>query len=213
MHHHIEIRPLATQDLRFAVALHTATLPHGLFVRLGPGWLRAYYRTFVDSPHGIALLALLDGLPVGMLVGAASGAAHGRWVWGARGRRLVARGLAALAIRPRAVALLVRTRGRRLLRRLGGRGPSGPAGPQAVLTYLCVAEPARGLGVGAALVEQWVEEARRAGADRAMLVTPGGDEGASGFYRRLGWTYVTEQRSRDGWPVRMFSRPLDPGLP
>jgi ribosomal protein S18 acetylase RimI-like enzyme len=210
MHRHVEVRPMAAQHLRFAVALHAATLPRGLFVGLGPGWLRAYYRTFLESPYGIAQLALLDGQPVGVLVGAANGAAHGRWVRGARGRRLVTRAVAALAIRPRTVAMLIRTRGPRLLRRLGGRGPGAPAGPRAVLTYLCVAEPARGLGVGAALVDRFVEEARRAGAGRAVLVAPGGDEGASGFYHRLGWTRVTEQRSRDGWPVRMFSRPLGP---
>jgi ribosomal protein S18 acetylase RimI-like enzyme len=214
MPRHVEIRPLEERHLGFVVALHAASLPHGLFVQLGPGWLRAYYRTFVTSPYGVALVALQDGQPVGMLVGATRSRDHRIWVRRACGLRLAARAAGALAVRPWTVALLVRTRGRRLWLRLRGQASATPnlAGPatRAVLTYLSVARPVRGQGVGAALVERFLDEARRAGAGTALLVAPGGPTGASGFYRRLGWTFVADQRSRDGWPVSVFVRPLDP---
>jgi hypothetical protein len=61
MPRHVEIRPLEERHLGFVVALHAASLPHGLFVQLGPGWLRAYYRIFATSPYGVALVALQDG--------------------------------------------------------------------------------------------------------------------------------------------------------
>jgi GNAT superfamily N-acetyltransferase len=209
-----EIRPLEERHLGFATALHAASLPHGLFVRLGPGWLRTYYRTFVASPYGVALVALQDGQPVGTLVGATRSRDHRRWLRRACGPRLAARAAAALALRPRTLALLVRTRGRRLWLRLRGRTSATPdlAGPatRAVLTYVSVAQPVRSQGVGTALVNRFLDEARRAGARTALLVTPGGATGASGFYQRLGWTFVTDQRSRDGWPVSVFVHPLDP---
>ena len=53
----IRVRPLGGDDLGWASSLQRSELPHGFFTRLGLPFLRAYQRTFVDSPYALALVA------------------------------------------------------------------------------------------------------------------------------------------------------------
>jgi len=62
---------------------------------------------------------------------------------------------------------------------LGGRA--------AFLEDMVVAAPARGAGVGGALVEAALEQARADGALRVTLLTDGDNDGAHRFYRRHGF--------------------------
>jgi ribosomal protein S18 acetylase RimI-like enzyme len=205
----LQLQHLDADHLGFAADLHASALPPGLFTALGPRWLQAYYRTFVDSPYGVTLLATLEGRPVGMLAGTTDTAAHRAWISRASRRRLIAIGLRAAARRPRVALLLARARGRRLGRRRPRGSPhQATATPTAVLAYLAVVPGARGLGVGAALVERFVGEAARAGAPEAMLVTLAGDAGAGRFYKRLGWRYVGDQYNQEGHLVSRYRREL-----
>lgn len=182
-----QLQHLSADHLRFAADLHATALPPGLLTALGSRWLQAYYRTFIDSPYGIALLATLDGQPVGVLAGTTDTAAHRAWTRRESRRRLVALGLLAVVRRPQTALLLARARGRRLASRRPRRSSQQPAPtPTAVLAYLAVVPWARGLGVGTLLVERFVREAALAGASAATLVTPAGDAGAGRLYERLG---------------------------
>lgn len=55
------------------------------------------------------------------------------------------------------------------------------------VTNTAVVEPARGAGVGRALLERASDEARRGGATRVILATAAADTGALRFYQRCGF--------------------------
>lgn len=209
------VRAAATADCVYLAALHTATLPHGFFVDLGPRFLRAYHRTFVDGPYAHAYVATLGGHPVGGLVGTLDNRAHWRWVVRRRGAVLALTGLLGLCARPRVAVRFVRTRALRYLgavaRALGRRPPGGEAPPPhrvAVLTHVCVEPRVQGRGVGSGLVDGFLADARARGATEAMLVTLAGDDGAGRFYARRGWADAGGHRDHDGRPLTVYTRTL-----
>jgi GNAT superfamily N-acetyltransferase len=62
-----------------------------------------------------------------------------------------------------------------------------PPPPAAVLKHVVVDPDFRGDGTGASLVEAFVEQARRRGAERARLTTLHDEAGAEEFWAGLGW--------------------------
>jgi len=216
----VAVHPLATADLAVAARLHATLLPHGFFASLGPRYLRAYYATFLASPHAIGLVADLEGRRVGVLVGTSRNGAHYRWVIRHHGLRLACLGTTAMLARPAVAARFLRTRlgryGRRVLRvvleRTGRGGRPGSvdaaAGDTAVLTHVMVDGQARGQGAGAALVDRFTTAVKATGARRAMLVTLAGEDGAGSFYKRLGWEHLEDRRGHDGHELSVFSRRL-----
>lgn len=196
---------MTVDDLVATSEIHARELPHGYFPELGPRFLAAYHRSFVESPHAVATVATLDGKVAGFLVGTIRTGAHYRDVVRRHGLRLGLYALGGLLRNPIAVAHLVRSRLRRYLRvvvryaRGGGpprtrtrHRPDG--GPVAVLTHVAVLPGARGHGLGAELVGRFVDEVRAADVGEIRLVTLVGEEGAAEFYERLGW-----QRMRRRW--------------
>jgi ribosomal protein S18 acetylase RimI-like enzyme len=216
----VAVRPLAVADLAVAARLHAALLPHGFFALLGLRYLRAYYGTFLASPHAIGLVAELEGRPAGILVGTSRNAAHYRWVIRHRGLRLACLGASAMLVRPTVAVRFLRTRLRRYGRRVvltvlaracrGGNSAPTDAAPEdtAVLTHVMVADQARGRGAGAALVDRFVAAAKAAGARTATLVTLAGGDGAGSFYKQLGWEHLEDRHGRDGHDLSVFSRRL-----
>jgi ribosomal protein S18 acetylase RimI-like enzyme len=206
----VHVRAATHEDLGFCAALHAATLEAGFFTSLGHGFLRAYYATFIASPHAVARVATVRGTPIGMVVGATDSAAHSRWVLRRRGPRIASRAAVHLAFRPRTAARFVRTRVaryRQAWRRAHGSQTlaSTPRASPAVLSHVAVLPGGQGSGVGTMLVSAFLEAARDAGADRVVLVTLAGDGGAASFYRRLGWTETGSRRTYDGAPTLEFS--------
>jgi len=203
-----EITALTRGDLGFCAALHNATLDHGFFASLGHGFLRAYYATFVASPHAVALLAASGGAPVGLVVGAVDSRKHARWVLRHRGIRLAIRGCAMLTLHPRAAWRFARTRVARYRaawrRNRDTSSPPAPGAPVSVLTHVAVVPGAHGAGIGRALVERFTDEVRERGADRVALVTHSGDAGAEPFYERLGWTRNGTAPTADGATMTSF---------
>lgn len=207
------LRMAGSRDLDFCGALQTRTLGHGFFVTLGPSFLRAYHATYVDSPHAVALIASLDGHPVGALTGVLDPRAHRRWTLRHRGPRLAARGFLALVSRPAPAVRFLRTRIARYgrswwhHRRRGGR--TAPAERMAeriaVLSHVAVLPGARGTGTGGRLVGAFVAAARRSEADRLTLVTLEGDEGAGEFYAGLGWQAGELRVTPEGRRMREWS--------
>lgn len=191
------IRPAQDRDLEAIVDLHRRRLPHGFFVRLGSGYLRAYHRTFLGNDSAVALVAEKDQQISGFIVGAVDAQEHRESVLRSHGVRLAVSGLLALAARPTVALEFARTRlGRyaRALARAIRRTPSATSGHQpgprpgtAVLTHVAVDVESSGRGAGSLLVRAFTEEVRQRGARRIELVTLTGREGAADFYRRLGW--------------------------
>lgn len=212
----LEMSTLRSDDLRAAAALHMQALPHGFFVTLGERFLRQYLATYLDDPCGIAIAARRDGQLAGFLVGTADAGTRRGHVIRRHGVRLAFSGLAALMVRPRLAVWFLRTRATRyalaVVRSLRNRSatPSARAAAArtAVLCHVAVKGSRRREGIGAELVIDFERWARLAGAGTAELLTRDGTDGASAFYRRLGWRDDGLCEDRDGLRWTRFVRNL-----
>lgn len=206
-----QVRAARPSDVRFTAALHAASLPHGFFAQLGSGFLRAYHRTFIDSPHAVGYVATVSGMPVGMLVGILRPAAHAQWVLRHRGVRLAARGGAGLALRPLIGLRFVQRRARRYVsgwkrnRRRGGVQPAAERA-SAILSHVAVHPGARRTGSGRLLVAAFIEACRAHDVPRATLLTLDSPEGAGAFYAELGWRPADVRITPDGHRMREWVR-------
>ena len=214
---------MVAADTTEAARLHLAHLPHGFFPKLGARFLRRYYRTFLASPHAVALATGTPGAPAGVLVGILRPRPHLEWVVRHHGPRLGLAGMAALLVRPRLLGGFIRRRLPRYLkalrsvlrsRRRGSEGASAPPGQAAgVLSHIVVAPSTQRGGSGVLLVEAFLAEARRAGLERVRATTLGGPGGATGFYERTGWQRQSETRNWDGETIVLYERPTQAGVP
>lgn len=204
--------PAADDDLWQTARLHVTELHHGLFPRLGQGFVRRWHRAHLRSPSGVLLVAC-DGVDViGFLVGAVDQRTNVSWMLERHRTELAFAGGAALILRPWLIGAFLRTRGRRYAQRLVGWGRRsgaesryGEFGPAttalervAVLEAVVVDSSARRAGVGTALVEAFLSTVAAAGVDRVELVTKADARGAGRFYERGGWHAVAGHVDRDG---------------
>lgn len=221
----VDARPARASDLQHTAALHDLALPHGFFAQLGPQFLARYHETFMASPHGVARVAVVDTSIVGFVVGPTDSTTHYRWVARHRGAHLAWAALVALIRRPHLWAPFFRTRLTRYVRSLQrllrrqvattASHPSDSARPPkdvAVLTHVAVAPTHRGQRVGSALVDAFTGECVAAGAPEVRLITDS-TTGGRDFYKRLGWTEVTERKASDGSLVVEFRHDLTEDSP
>ena len=208
----LEIREAQARDLAWIAGLHALRLPHGFFVRLGLQYLRAYHRSFIVSPHGVALVAEREGQRVGFVVGAASASAHRRFVLRKLGVRLAIVGAASLAVRPAVAAEFLRTRLFRYVRSIArafdrstphATDSAATSVECAVLAHVAVDPDIERAGAGGALVDAFTDAVAKAGAGRVELVTLADERGAAEFYERLGWSSAAGGAAKDT-PVRRF---------
>lgn len=185
------VRPALPGDMPAIARLHAEALPHGFLAGLGQRFLRSYDRTFADSPAAVALVAEVGDHPLGFLLGVVRPEEHAAWLRRKRRTRLAGLGALALLLRPPLLLRFLRTRVARYARAWRGASaataPSKGSGSPAVLSHVAVEPAARGLGAGRLLVEAFGAAARDAGAPEARLLTVSGEQGATTFYRRLGW--------------------------
>lgn len=188
-----EVHLLTESHLGATAALHERSLPDGFFARLGQRFLRSYHRTFIESPHAVALGASADGELEGFLLAVLAPAPHGGYVLRRWGAVLGVRGVLALCSRPTVFGLFLRTRAVRYARALWRRRRtqperrgSTPDGGYAVLSHVAVSDRVRRGGRGATLVQALHARAAAVGAAGVVLVTDPDGPGP-GFYRRLGY--------------------------
>jgi GNAT superfamily N-acetyltransferase len=202
----LRVRDATAHDAQFCAALHFASLPHGFFNQLGAWFLRAYHRTFVDSPHAVAYVATVGDVPVGMLAGVIHPAAHARWVMRRRGLRLAVLGALCLVLRPVVgIRFLHRRAGRYLRgwRRHRRRDVAPAARPEsAVLSHVAVLGGARRTGAGRRLVEVFGGACREHDVPRISLLTLESPDGAGAFYAALGWRPGDIRTTPDGHRMR-----------
>lgn len=221
----IVLRRATEADLAATARLHAEHLPVGFFPALGPAFPRRWHRTFLRSPHAVALVGVYPG-PTGEVVGAfllgsLDEAAHMKALLANR-RSLLVLALGAtvsLAHRPALLLRFVRTRAwpwtKRLVRATRAEPAAGSAdtAPVAMLSAVAVQPGLRGSGIGGHLVALFLARAGAHGATTAELVTATGPAGAAGFYERLGWSPVREHRTRDGEIVHSYRHPVVPPTP
>ncbi len=220
----LALRGATTADLDATAHLHIEQLPVGFFPDLGPHFMRRWHKTFLDSPHGVALVAVCRcdaGEQVcAFLFGSIDESAHLRAVLADRRCLLALAATAAVSLlrHPPLAVRFLRTRARpwtrRLLRTLTSRPAAPPARtdpvPVALLAAVAVRPSLRGSGVGARLVELFLIRAHERGAATAELVTGAGPDGAGAFYEHLGWSPGREHRTRDGDTVRSYRHRVVP---
>lgn len=235
----VVVRRATPADVDFTARTHRQHLPHGLFPLLGDAFMRRWHATYLDAPHGVALVAVradsTGNHRLGFLVGAVDQVAHVDHVVRHHRLHLGAVGALSLLVRPRLALHFLRTRAPSYLRRLTGRpaptGPTGPAAsarpthgdsgtgrdgrgdPVAVITAVVVTPDGRGAGVGAALVAGFVARARAAGTREAQLTTLAGTDGAGSFYEALGWRRGDVHPTRDGALMATYHLPIHPSEP
>lgn len=184
---------------------------------MGARFVRRWHRTFLDGSYGVTLVVVDPAAPgsgvVGLLLGTTDQAAHTDALLADRRSLIELAWAGALAMlhRPRLAVHFIRTRGRVWAGRLLRRRASSPAHPGAdrppsvaVLSAIAVEPGLRGHGIGAHLVEHFLDEAQAGRAAVAELVTGAGSDGAGAFYERLGWRAVGDRVTRDGTTVRTF---------
>lgn len=215
------LRGATVADLDATAQLHVDQLPAGFFPDLGPRFMRRWHRTYLDSPHGVALVVVCrcdaGGHVYGFLFGSIDESTHMRAVLTDRRCLLPLAAIAGVSLLrdPPLAARFVRTRARPWTRRLLGTltpRPAAPAAatdsaPVAVLAAVAVDPSLRGTGVGARLVERFLNHAHAGGSATAELVTDASADGAGVFYERLGWAPGREYRTRDGDRVRSYRHP------
>jgi len=187
------VRTMVDADVPFTAPLHERTLPHGLFAQLGVPFIESYHRSFLHSPHAVALVTDDDEWPYGFLLGTLDNEAHYRFALRRRGPSLARHGIAGLRRNPRLMVSLVRTRAGRYARRLIRSAAPGPApteGRIAVLHHVALVPGVRRCGAGRELVSRFVDAATEAGVSRVATLTRHGAEGSGDFYHRLGWSPV-----------------------
>lgn len=200
----VTVRRMRPADLPRVVREHRANFPDGFFARLGPAFLTAYYRAYAFGDAALSYVAEADGRVVGYLVGVVDPARHRRDLLGRHRRSLMLRGILGMAIRPGLATHFLSTRATRYGRRLLGRrfdrssATSAPPGRVAILSHVAVATDHQSRGLGSALVERFLDDARAAGCEAVTLVTLSGTEGAGSFYRHRGWQDCGEHADVDG---------------
>lgn len=207
----LRVAPLTGAALEFAVAQHLEHFPHGFFAKLGPGFLREYYRCFLASDGAVALLAVRGNEPVGYLAGTVDPAGHRRELLRQHGRTLAWLATVAMLLHPGLGVHFLRTRARRYLRRLLSHSSAPPpegGGRTAVLSHVAVTSEARSAGVGSALIAEFEARVAAAGVGRITLVTAAGADGAGEFYLNRGWERTGEHLTPDGQRLATYTRPV-----
>lgn len=199
---HLDLRRMGLQDLDVVSNLHRAEFQDGFFVRMGPRFLRRYYRTFLDGPLATAMVCEREGQVCGYVVGLLDPGEHRRLLIRHHGPSLALHALMSMLVRPGLALHFVRTRSRRYLRSLRRHARvdqrSAVTAPTAVLSYVAVDPGQRGLGIGSVLVAEFVRESAAAGCGAVCLVTMAGTHGAGDFYVARGWRHLRDERRSDG---------------
>lgn len=210
------VRDATAVDTVSTARLHVRHMTLGLFPYLGPSFVDRWHRAHVQSPHGVALVAVeTDPAGVehitGFVIGSTDRVAFRAELLTRHRRALLLHGVRALVLRPRVLRYFLRTRVGAYLRRLRHSRPtvSIPPGaarpaPIADLTAIAVARERRRTGTGAALTARFLDHCRNSGASRVELVTATQPTGPVEFYTRSGWTAQRRAPSRDGRELQRF---------
>lgn len=196
----VTIRPMTDAETEDAVAIHMAAFPAFFLTFLGPRFLRQLYRGIVGDPAGMAWVAEQDGRRLGFVAGTDS---PSRFYRRLIRRRLIRFALAAAIPFLRRPSILPR-----LLRAFTKPAEASASGARrAELMSLAVWPWAQQRGAGALLVQCFIDEARRRGAEVVYLTTDAaGNDAVNRFYERLGFSVVRRFTTAEGRVMNEYER-------
>lgn len=192
------------RDIRRVAQVHEEAFPRFFMTTLGPRFLCEYYALVADSSDAIFLKAARGGLTVGFVAGFLRPADFYRRLR-ARRFRLAFAVARSVLVKPWLLPRLALSYGR-----AGDRAKSCLEDKECELASLAVDPGEAGRGTGTLLVNEFVKQAKEAGARRVVLTTDAkNNERAIGFYERLGFAVRSGLRPT---PTRaMFEMVLELG--
>jgi ribosomal protein S18 acetylase RimI-like enzyme len=200
------IVPFEPGQIRTVVEIHGLAFRGFFLTSMGPGFLKVFYRSFLGEKTAIGFAAVdaANGAVLGGVFGTTAPAGFFRRL---ALRKWAAFGLAALGAVAKKPGITIR-----LLHGLSYRGDP-PAHPgYALLSSIAVSPEAQGRGVGKALLDAWVEAARRRACPGAYLTTDAVDNDAvNRFYRKNGWTLEDAFVTREGRKMNRYTMVLAAG--
>lgn len=203
----VTTRPMELSDLESVAKQHLAQLSAGFFGSLGERFLVAYYRTYLTSPVGVAMIVEAEGRPAGYLVGTVDEASHREHVIELERTRLALIGLQCIMTRPGLIPRFVRTRlrkyGRAIRPGIHRNARRHQPNRVSVLHHIAVAADSQGQGLGNALVSRFISLGRMHSVESFRLLTQTSNEMAMAFYLKHGWSVEKEIVDNDGeaWVV------------
>jgi GNAT superfamily N-acetyltransferase len=216
----LRIARIGPEHLAAAAELHEQMAAVQFVARGGRAFLRRYYVAWSRTGSGLALAATDDsGQLMGVLLGSLDPARHYQDVLRRDGAALALRLIGHGIIDPAFGRELIVTRIRRYGRGLARAAVAGLRRPRhssptagrheaiGEIALLLVHPQRRGAGIGRALVDTAIQEAKHAGLAALTLVTPP-DYSARGFYEHLGWRLADRVTSRSGEPYVVYRQDL-----
>jgi dTDP-4-amino-4,6-dideoxygalactose transaminase/ribosomal protein S18 acetylase RimI-like enzyme len=195
---------MGQEHLQQVVAIHEECFPRYYLTSLGPSFLRAMYSWHVQDPEAIAHAALdRDGLVVGFVAGTKDDSNYRRSLFrrtwwrmaGALGQRFISKPVLALRLMCERQDLIWQALATILTRRSLEVEDAGADSdrelPTASLVSIGVKPSIRRSGLGTALSELFVKEARDRGCGKITLSVREGNVGARRFYESMNWEEVS----------------------
>jgi GNAT superfamily N-acetyltransferase len=193
-----QIAPLAPENVDSVVKLHLRAFPDFFLSLLGPRFLREFYLSFLADPVAMAFVARneIEGV-VGAIVGPLDPRGFFTRLLRRRWWAFCLASFSALLRRPSSAARLARA----LVYR--GEAPGGPV--RALLSSIAVEPGAQGKGIGQALVQRWLDEARSRRACGCYLTTDAeNNDAVNRFYLSQGWKLESTYTTPDGRKMNRY---------
>ena len=178
------VRKAAPEDVPEIVEIHQKAFSNFFLTRLGPDFLRKYYRLVLEYQSGVILVAQSPSRLAGFACGFVEPSAFYRLMW--RNKALFALPvLSALMRRPSLVSKVLYA-----VRRI--QAPASEWPPQSCeLSSIAVAPEAAGNGFGKSLMRAFLAQARAMGAHCVYLTTDAdGNDAVNAFYRDAGFRHT-----------------------
>lgn len=180
----VAIRSATRDDIAAIAEVHIVSFRGYVLTRLGKGFLRGYYSTVLDHPHGILLVAEQTGKVVGFAAGFGDPPGFSRLLR-SRTAAFLPHILAGLLRNPGIVLIVLQN----ALGVFRGRPVGYTPDPQDVeFSSVAVVPELQGQGVGRRLIEAFIEEARKQGVPGLYLTTDtDNNDHANRLYQRSGF--------------------------
>jgi ribosomal protein S18 acetylase RimI-like enzyme len=197
----IAFRPASLRDLPRIVAAHQAAFPGFFLTMLGPRFLGELYAGFLTAGSSICYVADDRGECLGFVVGTTEPACFFKRLLARRWLAFLYAGLSPLMRHPVTVS-------QRFGAALFFRGDLPAVITDAtLLSSLAVYPPAKGKGIGLALVEKFCAEAVARGSNYVYLTTDEGDNyRVNRFYRKCGFSLDASLRRKSGRVMNRYIR-------
>lgn len=193
----IRLELLTRARVAECATLHRVAFPDFFLSQLGERFLCEFYAAFVDDPDAVTAVSVdRSGNVLGVVVGTLS--PEGFFT------RLLKRRWYAFARASLALVLRKPSHAPRLLRAVAYRGQVPVETSGALLSSICVAPQARGLGVGSQLLRAFEGYVDARGISAFLVTDQVGNDAVNRFYRDHGWRLAGSYDTPEGRAMNCY---------